>query len=414
MTTIKRDSGGRMHWYTVLSCLTSSILSLLVLGWQVTPAGDVRSNLERDADDGAKTGMETPTPMAWSQFGLPGVHVWVIAFDPQDPLHVYVGATGPSCSAPPRLAITFTVHDYTNFYQSFDGGQTWTGTTIGEKACVSGTTRVEPASSGQIYVLHPGVGLAWSGDGGNTWTFAPRIFWGDPSNRSQSYPTGSRRLVMAPDLSVMYVDVGRNPTDQRFPGHSLAKSLDGGQTWERTGPSLRLDARILLATQNDPNIVVVSDGITGLWRTDDAGATWTNFTQQIPPGTIDMAIMNPADSSMLLALNRAPESPGQVGLWRTDDGGAQWRLVYAARDLRLIAFDPRVTNGNGLIAATTQEALYSSDGGITFVSLGRPPRATSEPTSSTWYTTGLFPAGDRLLVGGSNGIWQVRLPPVQP
>jgi photosystem II stability/assembly factor-like uncharacterized protein len=176
-------------------------------------------------------------------------------------------------------------------YRSTDAGATWTF--LGLK---------ETASIGRV-VPHPtDANTAWVAAVGNLWkpTMERGVFKTTDAGRTWSKVlfvdslTGATELVIDPrDPNVLYA-----ATYQRLrspfgfngggPGSGLYKSLDGGTTWNKielgipTGDKGRIGLSIALS---NPNILVATvehPGLGGLYRSEDAGGTWTMVSRQNP------------------------------------------------------------------------------------------------------------------------------------
>ena len=110
---------------------------------------------------------------------------------------------------------------------------------------------------------------------------------------------------------------------------------------------------------------------SGLWKSTDGGESWSEITARIglsegPVGKIGVAV-SPANPNRVWAL---VEHEPDGGLWRSDDAGATWELVNDERKLRQRAFyytrvyaDP----GDEEVMYALNTGLYRSrDGGRTF------------------------------------------------
>ena len=183
-------------------------------------------------------------------------------------------------------------------YKTTDGGRTWAHAGL-EKTRAIARIRVHPenpdivyvAALGDPYGATPDRGVFKSTDGGKTWT---RVLFRD-------YKTGAVDLVVDPKAAdTLYAglwEVFRTP-------HSLSSGGSG----------------------------------SGLFKTTDAGKTWTELTSNpgLPKplwGKVGVTVSG-ADSGRLYALIEAQEG----GLFLSDDAGKSWKLVNDNRSIRQRAF----------------------------------------------------------------------------
>jgi photosystem II stability/assembly factor-like uncharacterized protein len=332
------------------------------------------------------------------------VGVLTLADDPSDPGRLYAGTFGLSCTT--RLPSDGSSPDFSNLYISGDGGTTWVGQMIGDKACAQLITKVV-ASFGKAFLLYPSGGVGWSTDAGITWILPAPTSPATSTVTARHTVVGVHQLVVTQtDPPTLLVDTDRDPSAGSYPGYTLARSEDGGITWDRIGPPLSYLPRLVVTTADSADTIVVSENWNGLWRTDDGARSWTHLAQQLPPGLCDALVMSPSNSSLLYMLNHQAD-PSATGLWRSDDGGVTWRLMHNEQSLLVIAMDRRDAHGDAIAVATSTEVIYSSDGGSTFVSLGR-------PAGEHWIPRVLLAHGDALLIGTDDGIWQTALPAIGP
>ena len=135
------------------------------------------------------------------------------------------------------------------------------------------------------------------------------------------------------------------PNEQR----GIFKSTDGGETWERVlfvndeagAFELILDPgnpRVLYAStwkiKRTPYSLESGGEGSGIWKSDDAGETWTEITRnpglpQETVGVIGLAV-SPQNSSRVWAIVEAQDG----GVFRSENGGRSWRKINDQRDLR--------------------------------------------------------------------------------
>ena len=100
-------------------------------------------------------------------------------------------------------------------------------------------------------------------------------------------------------------------------GGVIAVSDDHGKTWTRRDAGLEdFSVRAIAIDPRDADFVLVG-GLTGVYRSSDAGATWTKISDQ---ENVESVAIDPRTHDRIY-----------VGTWRqgirTDDGGATWKLI---------------------------------------------------------------------------------------
>jgi photosystem II stability/assembly factor-like uncharacterized protein len=170
------------------------------------------------------------------------------------------------------------------------------------------------------------------------------------------------------------------------PGQGVFRSANEGESWVRgsIGQGLHSDAIIRsLAVHPDQPRTVYAGSDKGLYRSDDAGASWNLLETPMNNQAIWQIVFDPRDSQIMLAGTGTPNVPA---LFRSNDGGATWRpdQVEIARECPAvgvprptgIAFDPsdsstvwlglevdgmRRTQDGGKRWETTAEAIHNMD-----------------------------------------------------
>ena len=206
----------------------------------------------------------------------PSLSIGSIAIDPQNSKTVWVG-TGESW-------VRNSVSVGTGVYRSRDGGENWEAVGLPDSEHVSRMI-VHPKESNTVYAC--ALGHLWNSntergvfkttDDGKTWN---KILYRNDS-------TGCAELAMDPqDASVLYAamwDVHREPHNFRSggPGSGLFKSTDGGATWHELRKGLpegdlgRIGIGIAANKTSRVYAVVEAKNHTALFRSDDAGDSWT-------------------------------------------------------------------------------------------------------------------------------------------
>jgi photosystem II stability/assembly factor-like uncharacterized protein len=145
-------------------------------------------------------------------------------------------------------------------------------------------------------------------------------------------------------------------------GGGVWKTTDGGTTWKNVSDGHFETGSVgaLAVAPSDPNVVYAGmgeapiRGVTtshgdGVYRTTDAGRTWTHLGLE---GTehISMVAVHPSDPdrAWVAAQGSAWQPTEERGVYRTKDGGATWERVLfvsdsaGASDLSMDATNPRV------------------------------------------------------------------------
>lgn len=117
-------------------------------------------------------------------------------------------------------------------------------------------------------------------------------------------------------------------------GGVIAVSRDGGRTWERRDKGLEdFSVRAIAIDPNDANMLVVG-GLTGVYRSFDAGTNWEKISEQI---NVESLAIDPRSRDRIYV------GTWRQG-WRTDDGGKAWKHIAQGMvldtDMFSITIDP--------------------------------------------------------------------------
>ena len=307
----------------------------------------------------------------------PVASIGALALAPSDPTVIYVGTGEPDL----RSDITFGG----GVYKSSDGGAHWAHLGLDDTRHI-GKIVVDPrnpnvvlvAALGHAYGPNAERGVYRSADGGRTWD---RVLYKDAE-------TGAIDLALDPgDPDQAYAalwQASRTPWSQyppdEGPGSGLYRSSDGGRTWAPVGgqglPAGPL-GRIGLAAARGPQgtrvyaLVGAHEG-AGLYRSDDAGATWRLV------GTDPRITSRNWYFCRVTVDPRNPEViyVPDVALLRSTDGGATFEAIKGAPggdDYHELWVDPQVTTR--MIVGSDQGAAVSLDGGRSWSSWYNQPTA---------------------------------------
>jgi photosystem II stability/assembly factor-like uncharacterized protein len=295
--------------------------------------------------------------------------IGAIQVAPSDPNIVYAG-TGDSVQG--------SLGD--GMYKSVDAGKTWTHIGLDETVKINRIV-IDPKDPDLVLVStqgdaqRSGRGIYRSTDGGKTWTNLLK-----PENAN-----GTRDLEYAFDMPhVMFATSqgsgggfgggfggGGGAAPQGPNGTALFKSTDAGKTWKKvdTLPPYtgRISVAIAMHTKGQRVYVVggLLQGGSGLYRSDDQGATWQHM------GGDDTRVANGqgAFSSGVWVDSQNPDILYTVSttVYRSTDGGKTFSAFKGApggEDPHEIWIDP--TNGQRMLFGFDQGPAVTLDGGHTW------------------------------------------------
>ena len=363
----------------------------------------------------------------WRNVGpaIMGGRVTDIEADPRDPKTFYVATAAGG--------IWKTINHGTTFTPLF---QREAVVSMGDIAVAPSDPRVLYAGTGEEDTrnsISPGGGVYRSADGGQTWQYV---------GLRETQQIG--RVVVHPrDPNTVYVAAlghAWGPNRER----GVYKTVDGGRSWalvkfvsERAGfVDLAMDPTdpdVLWAASwervRGPHFLRSGGPGSGLWRSGDAGRTWTEvrgggFPAQAK-GRIGLAIA-PSDARVMYAMieadtlpnprrgppERAPEgeptigyggtvpnAKNQSGLYRSADGGRTWALMQRNEsDARpfyysQVRVDPKDPNRVYWMSSVFR---WSEDGGKTV-------KRGAQGVHTDWHALWIDPADPSHLIHGNDG-----------
>ncbi len=398
--------------------------------------GSVSGGVWKSTDAGATW---TPT-----MNDLITLNISAMAMKPDDPNTIYAG-TGEgflSDGLPGRGLLKTT-----------DGGQTWTRSSVANGLNTPFITAlaVTPANPNVIFAAgreavpqylakpaettpDPGVSAIFkSTDAGQTWQ---DVTTGKGIDLVPNFPFDNMAtdVVVSPaDANVVYGSFGTH-----FESGGIWKSTNGGQAWTRLTNGLPNPAaanqgyaRIKLAmAPSDPNILYASftylkrqndtstlrnGAMLGIWKTTDAGQTWTQLTTPQTVGQINMQdgyttplgqqgnydnalIIHPTDPNIVFVAG--------LDIYKTTNGGNTWsqisywikrnaeNLPYVHADHHVFAFD-RSTNPPTLYNGSDGGIVRTRDLGANWENLNRDLGVTQ------FYYLAVHPTNPSIMLGGT-------------
>jgi photosystem II stability/assembly factor-like uncharacterized protein len=160
---------------------------------------------------------------------------------------------------------------------------------------------------------------------------------------------------------------------------SVAPRLYQAMHWRFVGP-LRGGRTVAIdGVAAQPNLFYIAAVNGGIWKTEDAGRTWTPIFDREPTGSVGALAVAPSDPRIVYAgsgegLQRPDLAVGD-GIYKSTDGGDSWTHLGLrdGQQIASIAVDPK--NANRLFVAVLghpyganpERGIYRSlDGGATF------------------------------------------------
>ena len=268
-------------------------------------------------------------------------------------------------------------------YKSTDAGKTWKHIGLTDTQHI-GQVIIDPTNPDIVYVAALGHafgpneerGVFRTTDGGKSWK---KILYKNPN-------VGAIDLTIDPsNPKTMYAstfEFRRFPWGVRSsgPGAGLFKSTDGGDNWTditlRPGlPTGTNRGRIGLAlSPSKPNrvwaIIEAENEQNGVYRSDDAGATWQVVSQFADlfqrPWYYHHLTADPKDPETLWVLN--------IDMWKSGDGGKTFKKVSPPHgDNHQLWIDPNDTNR--MVQANDGGGTVSFDGGKSWSTVYNQPTA---------------------------------------
>ena len=301
--------------------------------------------------------------------------VWTPIFDSQ-PI-ASIGALSVAPSAPDTIYVgsgESTLRDSVGYgngmYKSINAGKTWMRIGLEDTQHI-GKIAVDPrnpdvvfvAAIGHLYEAHPARGVYRSRDGGKSWT---KVL--GPNN-----DVGAVEVVIDPTNSqIVYAGLWntRRPTWYTYqptngPGGGIFKSMDGGTTWNQLTNGLPAACigrtGIAIAPSNPRRLYAVIDNFL------PEGAPANSTCPGVPPGRGGGAG----------AAGGPPPAPPAGGVYRSDDAGATWTRLSGDNALwgrgwyfEKIAVDPKNAD---IVYVPNVSISRSMDGGKSWVPLRGSP-----------------------------------------
>ena len=299
-----------------------------------------------------------------------------VAVAPSNPNVIYV-ASGEGIQRP-DLSVG------NGIYKSSDEGKTWINTGLGDGQQIGGLA-IDPSNENIVFAAvlgHPyGAnterGVYRTKNGGKTWE---KVLYKDEN-------TGAIQVTIDPkNPNIVYADLWaarQGPWENgawQGPESGLYKSTDGGTTWNKLTKGLptveqglgRIGFCVAPSNPSRMYATVDSEKEGGIFRSDDAGESWTRISQ-------DARLWGRGSDFAEIKVH--PNNPdivfsADVDTWKSEDGGKTWiafRGAPGGDDYHRLWINPN--NPDIMLFAADQGAIITVNGGKTFSSWYNQPTA---------------------------------------
>lgn len=214
-----------------------------------------------------------------------------------------------------------------------------------------------PSDPRRLYLTSDVGGFYRSDDRGLTWRM---LHGGMPSDAGGDYCRGLRVDPANADRFLVAVDKG------------LYRSHDAGATFTRVlearfhgNNDARNHGHILVGSPSNPAILLAASDDRGLFRSTDSGVTWSLVFGQVtrPPSAIVFDQSIPGRVWFCVAGAVDPAGQRLTGVWRSEDSGATWTHIAHRAPSEFVPDPEEPATLYGLI---DQRPVRSRDGGATW------------------------------------------------
>ena len=299
-----------------------------------------------------------------------------------NPTGMFYGRTNANYISGRANCIAFNPTDPNTFYIAAAGGGVWKtvdgahfqAITDNVSALTSGAVAVDPNNGNVVYVAtgemnysldsYFGDGIFKSSDGGNSWTKIATTAVG-------SYFSS---IVINPQNSNILYVAGSN---------GVYRSTDAGTTWQSMNTGGYANA--LVMNPINPYVLYTATGAYGqntISKTTDGGLTWNSLSNGLPSsgGSRTALAISSSNPSILYASVANSNGYGLLGLYRTTDAGSTWTLQNSSTNYlgsqgwydNAVTVNP--TNSNYVVVGGL-DIYASTDGGVTLIQ------------KTVWYST---------------------------
>lgn len=334
----------------------------------------------------------------WTEIdtGLPstGVNARAIVVAPGSPSTIYVSGFGADGSSrifkttdgganwkpissivaansifvdPRNASVVYALTDR-GVLKSTNGGATWARAAAGLPDTFVSLLAIDPVTTSNLYAA-AGFGIAGAGifkstNGGESWT---ALSTGLPPNVFLS-----SLLVDPVTPSNIYI-TGMVPQNGGPPSFIIARSMDGGETWNPLNTTLlpNTSIRLLAIAPTAPSTLYGVGSLSsgplsqGIFRSTDGGQSWTAVDTGLSSGALIVSVvLDPKDPAAIYLAALFPFAEAG-GILKSTDGGKSWRAINTGlpsnTPIQSLAIDAVTSSTMYLIADGS--FFKSTDGG---------------------------------------------------
>jgi photosystem II stability/assembly factor-like uncharacterized protein len=224
----------------------------------------------------------------------------------------------------------------------------------------------DPNDATHIYIAAAGGGVWETANGGTNWSAR--------TDTQRTLFMGA--IALAPsNPRIIYAGTGEaNFSLDSYYGRGVLKSTDGGANWTLLpgDPGASFDRRAIskiVVHPTNPDIVYVAvagpgvNGLsnnTGIWKSTDGGATWTNTTRtaiNASDAFTDLVLDPTNPNTLYAAVGTIGGAAAANGVYKTTDGGTTWAR---SGDFPSGATDANIGRIALAISPTSPTTLYAS------------------------------------------------------
>jgi photosystem II stability/assembly factor-like uncharacterized protein len=370
--------------------------------WAARPA-EARFAQSMPAPEWKSIGPRSTNSFFPNNWGLTSGRINAVAVAPSNPNLILIGAaTG-------------------GVWRSTDGGATFNPTSDDHVDLAVGSIAFAPSNDAIVYAGmgdkasgYYGSGVLKSSDGGQSWTRVNNTSLPSPGRISQLLvdPSNPNRVYAA---QYAYLSNGSTFASGFF------YSTDGGVSWTKTLSGLPRD---LVRHPTQPNTLYLAmariDGVSpntgGVWKSTDAGLTWTRIytTPYTSTSNIKIAVTPAAVDNVYVLVGGGSPTAARVEV--SADGGATWTNRGSAFDVGQFSYNCYLfvhpANPN-IFYVGTRDLWTSADGGATYTNVTRnftltgsytPTQSRSHPDQHHFYISPTDP--NLLYIANDGGLWK--------